>query len=155
MIDRRYALGLGLATALAAPLAGCATLPAISREETVAQARAAELAFAQTMADRNLGSFGALIAADAVFINGGKPLRGRAAIVEHWQRFFQGARAPFSWAPDLVEVLVPGQLAYTEGPVRAPDGTVFARFYTVWQRETDGAWRVLMDNGYEACKPKA
>ena len=40
-----------------------------------------------------------LIAEDAVFINGGKPLRGKAAIVEHWRRFYSGPRAPFSWKP--------------------------------------------------------
>ena len=130
-------------------LLGCRTVadPVELREEV----RATELAFAKSMADRDFAAFASLIAEEAVFLNGGKPLRGKAAVLEHWKRFFTASAAPFSWRPDLVEVLPSGQLAHSEGPVSAPDGRVFARFYSTWRRNADGAWRIVFDNGHEVC----
>lgn len=110
--------------------------------------RDAEQAFADSMARRDRAAFAAWIAEDAVFLNGGQPLRGKAAIVEHWSRFFDGPDAPFAWAPDLVAVLDGGLLGYTNGPVRNPAGRVFARFHSTWRREgAGGPWRVVFDNG--------
>jgi ketosteroid isomerase-like protein len=135
-------------TVLLLLLAGCASaVPGDRREEV----RATELAFARSMAERDFTAFAALIADEAVFLNGGKPLRGKAAVLEHWKRFFAASAAPFSWRPDLVEVLPSGQLAHSEGPVSAPDGRVFARFYSTWRRSADGAWRIVFDNGHEVC----
>src|SRR5687767_10277156 len=56
--------------AVAALLGGCATVGAgTDREQAAAALRAAETAFAKSMADRDLAAFSALIAEDAVFIN--------------------------------------------------------------------------------------
>lgn len=118
----------------------------------VEQARAAETAFARSMADRDLDAFARHVAEDAVFINGGRPLRGKAAVVAHWKRFYEAPAAPFAWRPEIVEVLESGTLAYSEGPVSAPDGTVFARYFSTWRRESDGRWRIVFDNGYELRK---
>ena len=60
-------------------------------------------------------------------------------------------RLPFSWKPDLVEVLDSGTLAESIGSVSAPDGTVVARFYSTWRREAGCTWRVVFDNGYDMC----
>jgi ketosteroid isomerase-like protein len=141
-------------------LAGCASAPldATQLASRTAAARSAETAFAQTMADRDFKAFASHIADDAVFINGGQPLRGKAAVLLFWQRFFERADAPFSWKPEIVEVAASGDLAYTEGPVARPDGAVFARFFSTWRLEPDGRWRVVFDNGYNlntAAKPAA
>jgi uncharacterized protein (TIGR02246 family) len=146
-----------LAGAASAGLGGCAAggAPAGDRDLWVRQVTDAETAFARSMADRDLAAFAAFVADDAVFLNGGKPLRGKAAVVAHWRRFFEGPQAPFSWKPDLVEVLETGQLAQSIGPVSAPDGRNVARFYSTWRREPDGRWRVVLDNGYELCGPPA
>ncbi len=141
------------AAAAALPAAGCALTPTLLTDAELkaraAEVRAAETAFAATMADRKLDRFAALVAEDAVFVNGGKPLHGRAAIDEYWQRFYSAAAAPFSWAPEIVEVNARGDLGYSEGPVRSPEGTVFARYFSTWRREPDGRWLVVFDNGYE------
>jgi len=114
--------------------------------------RAAETAFAATMAARDLGAFATFIADDAVFINGGKPLRGKPAIVAHWQRFYAGPRAPFSWRPEIVEVIESGRLGYSEGPVSDPDGVVVARYASTWRVDAAGQWKVVFDNGTEVCR---
>ncbi len=123
-----------------------------SREALVQQVTETEIAFAKTMADRDHAAFLGFVAEEAVFLNGGKPLRGKAAISAHWKRFFSAAAAPFSWQPDLVEVLPSGTLAQSIGPVLAPDGKVFARFYSVWRRGADGKWQIVFDNGYSECR---
>lgn len=138
--------------ALLMAVAGCATAPLPPVAELAAQVRAAETAFAKTMADRDFAAFSALIADDAVFINGGQPLRGKAAIAAFWKTFYEGAAAPFSWKPEIVEVAAGGSLGYTEGPVAGPDGKVFARFWSTWRRDAaTGQWRVVFDNGQRIC----
>lgn len=144
--------------AAATGLGGCATgaAPAGDRDSWVREVTEAETAFARSMAERKLAAFAAFVADDAVFLNGGRPLRGKPAVLAHWARFFEGAQAPFSWRPELVEVLESGRLAQSIGPVSAPDGRVVARFYSTWRREGDGRWRVVLDNGDAVCAaPKA
>jgi ketosteroid isomerase-like protein len=144
-----------LATA-ALPAAGCATRPATQpREAAIAEVRAAEVAFAVTMARRDAAAFAGYVADDAVFINGGSPLRGKPAVIEFWSRFFLGPAAPFSWQPEIIEVSGDGVLGYSEGPVTSAAGVVFARYVSTWRREADGRWRVVFDNGYDVCKPPA
>lgn len=145
-----------LASTLCGPIAGCAlTAPAVATSSAAAlkqQVTLTELAFAKTMADRDHGAFVRFLSDEAVFLNSGKPLRGKAAVAAHWRRFFETSSAPFSWRPDLVEVLDSGTLAQSIGPVSAPDGTVVARFYSTWRLEAGGVWRIVFDDGYDVCR---
>lgn len=113
-----------------------------------AEVQAAETAFARSMAERDFVAFQGHLSAQAVFFTApGEPLRGKAAVAAHWQRFFDGPKAPFSWAPDRVEVLADGTLAHSSGPVRDPAGQPIARFNSVWRQEAPGVWRVVFDRG--------
>ena len=141
-----------IALAATGSLGACAELRrAPEAGATVDSLRAAETAFAATMAARDLDAFATHIADDAVFINGGKPLRGKAAIVEHWKRFYAGPRAQFAWKPELVEVIESGRLGYSEGPVSNPDGVVVARYVSTWRLDAAGRWKIVFDNGYDVC----
>ena len=136
----------------AVQLGGCAIVPGSGTNAGLReQVTAAEVAFAKTMADRAHAAFSSFISEEAVFINGGKPVPGKAAISADWKKFYEGNRAPFSWRPDLVEVLPSGTLAYSTGPVSNPDGAVIARFASTWRLEAPGVWRVIFDNGSEVC----
>lgn len=156
--SRRQALGLGVAslatTACATPTTPAAGPAAAAPDLALrrAQVRQAEQAFSDAMAARNLDAFAALVADDAVFINGGKPLRGKAAILAVWRGFFLGPTAPFTWRPEVVEVAANGELGYSEGPVTARDGTSTLRYFSTWALQADGRWRVVFDNGTTVCK---
>lgn len=113
----------------------------------VAEVRAREIAFARTMADRDLQAFLSFVSPEAIFFNGDEPLRGRAAIEATWAPFFEGPDAPFSWHPDIIEVLESGGLAFSSGPVRTAAGAAAGRFNSVWRKEADGQWRVIFDKG--------
>lgn len=149
----------GLATAAAALAFGAAPgavqAAAVTHDELVAQVRAAETAFAATMAARDHAAFGAFLAEEAVFFSGRGPLRGATAVKEAWLRFFTEPTAPFSWRPETVEVLDSGMLALTAGPVFDPQGRHIADFQTVWRLEPDGKWRVVFDRGNDVCEATA
>ncbi len=137
-----------VAVAACATLTGCATssvTPELNRVR--AEVSAAERAFAQSMADRDLKKFEEFVSEEAVFFGGSEPLRGRAQVVGGWAQYFASPVAPFSWEPDEVEPLPSGTLAHSSGPVRNPDGRVVARFNSIWRREAPGVWRVIFDKG--------
>lgn len=113
--------------------------------------RDAETAFAKSMADRDLDAFARFLADDAIFVNGRDPLRGKAAIVAAWAKYFEGEQAPFSWTPETVVVLAGGRLGQTKGPVTGPDGKPTLEFRSTWRREDDGRWLVVFDDGACLC----
>jgi len=118
----------------------------------VDEVRAAETAFAKSMADRNLAAFTALLADDTVFWGGkGGVNRGKPAVAADWKRFFDGPDAPFSWVPAEVEVLSSGNLGFTSGPVFDPKGNRIGTFNSVWQRQSDGSWKIVFDKGCPPC----
>lgn len=112
-----------------------------------AEVEARELAFARTMADRDFEAFLGFVSPEAIFFDGNRPLRGRDEIGGRWAAFFEGDTAPFSWHPDVVQVLDSGRLALTSGPVLNAAGEEIGRFNSVWRRDDDGRWRVVFDKG--------
>lgn len=148
------AIGVARIKPLIAAIAFCAAVLACtsmyasaSSESAKNQVWDAELAFARTMADRNLSRFSEFVAEDAVFFAGTTALRGKSKVVEGWAQYFTEPDAPFSWEPDQVEVLESGSLAFSTGPVRDPTGKVIARFNSIWRLEASGQWRVVFDKG--------
>jgi ketosteroid isomerase-like protein len=113
--------------------------------------RAAETAFAQSMADRDHATFVSFLAEDAVFFGDKEVYRGREAVAAAWKPFFEGDDAPFSWAPEAVAVISSGLLGLSSGPVNIPDGTRVGTFNSTWRNE-DGQWKVVFDRGCPGCE---
>ncbi len=65
------------------------------------QVRKTEIAFAETMVDRDLAACAAFLTDDSVFMPNGKPSRGSSEIVAARKLLFEVASAPFSWEPQL------------------------------------------------------
>ena len=114
------------------------------------QVRATERAFAKTMADRDIGAFESFLAPDTVFMSGARASRGPKEVLAEWRPLFSGP-APFSWEPQNVEVIGSGNLAMSSGPVRDASGKRVGTFNSVWRREKNGKWRIVLDNGCPAC----
>lgn len=141
-----------LAWALMAALSTPAAAGTETTADLAAQVKAAETAFAQTMAARDLDAFAAHVADEALFFGKTDVLRGKAAVVAGWKPLFEGPDAPFSWAPERVEVLDSGTLALSTGPVKNPAGVTVGTFNSIWRREADGRWRVVFDKGCPVCE---
>ena len=147
---RRVQLRYLLRLALLIPTT-MASAQASGRQGLARQVFEAESGFAKTLAARDSQAFATYLAIDAVFFSRRDTLRGRAAVVAGWHPFFEGAAAPFSWSPQIVEVLESGTLALSSGPVRDPSGRQIGTFNSIWRREADGRWRVVFDKGCAVC----
>lgn len=144
MASRSRARTLALTLLLAA-----AGVHAQAQPDTAALARQVadvERAFARSMAERDHSVFESFLSEQTVFW-APQLTRGKAAVAAAWKRFYEGKQAPFSWEPDEVQVLDDGTLALSTGPVRNPEGRVFARFNSIWRQEAPGVWRIVFDNG--------
>ena len=149
---RRAALSTAalVLTALAVPAQSAPDLDALQREVWDT-----EVAFARTMAERDFAAFERHLSPHTLFWSGhNKVLRGKGAVLDAWKRFYEGAQAPFSWEPDEVVVVGDGTLASSTGPVRDPAGKVVSRFRSVWRREPDGRWLIVLDRGEAISTPK-
>lgn len=103
------------------------------------------------MADRDHAAFVSFLADEAIFVGPKGAYRGRQAVAEGWKPLYEGPRAQFSWEPERVEVLDSGTLALSSGPVRDPEGKRIGTFNSVWRRERDGTWKIVLDNGCPPC----
>jgi ketosteroid isomerase-like protein len=128
-------------------LYGCSPASHESANSATSEVEAREIAFAKTMEDRDLDAFLSFVSSEAVFFNGNEPLRGHDAITQAWAPLFEDEAAPFSWYPDVIEVLESGRLALSSGPVRGASGEILGRFNTIWRKDNDGLWRVIFDKG--------
>jgi len=153
-MQRRAVLTIAV---LALPAMPTRAQPAIDLDAMQREVWDTEIAFARSMAERDLAAFERHLSPHTIFWSGNnKLLRGKAAVVDAWKRFYDGPQAPFSWAPDEVAVIGDGTLASSTGPVRDPSGKVVSRFRSVWRREPDGRWLIVLDRGEAiAVPPKA
>ncbi len=129
----------------AAPVAFAEDLAALTE-----QVRATEIAFAKTLADRDVKAFRALIAPDVIWL-ADQSLRGPDQVLTRWQKFFDAPQPPFSWRPEIVEVQQGGKLALSTGPVLDPAGKRIGTYTSIWRRESTGAWKIIFDRGCPVC----
>ena len=128
----------------AAFLALALTLPAFG--DAVEEVRQAETNFAKAFADRDKAKFFSFVAPDAVFISALGTLRGRDAIVARWSRMFDNVPvAPFSWGPERVEVTADGKIGFSMGPIYDPQGKHAGYYSSIWQKQADGSWKIIVD----------
>lgn len=160
--SRRPSIALVLALVLALGLSLGAAVANAAQEDTdpaaadlASEVRATEIAFAQTMADRDHGAFASFLAEETIFFAGPRELRGKSVVAEAWRKYYEGEAAPFSWAPEVVAVLDSGTLALSSGPVLDPEGQRVGTFNSVWRRQADGSWKIVFDKGCPPCRCRA
>jgi ketosteroid isomerase-like protein len=134
-------------------LHGCSLFEArpVDRAALAKEVEATERAFAKTMSDRDFAAFQAFLSDETVFFGAKGPLRGKAVVAERWKRFYDKGPAPFSWAPDTVEVLDSGTLALTSGPVHDAAGKLIGTFTSIWRQDAPGEWHIVFDKGCDVC----
>ena len=139
--------GIILGALVAIVIAACMARGARgTQEELRQQVLETERAFAASMKARDFEAFTGFLSKEAVFMAPDGARRGRDAVARSWRPCFDGA-APFAWAPDEVEVLASGTLAYSSGPVTDPAGREVGRFNSVWRLEGPGTWKIVFERG--------
>jgi ketosteroid isomerase-like protein len=138
-------------TILSAAVAVASVSPTLLAQAPSAALRkqvfAAESSFAASMAKRDFDAFASHVSPEAIFFGDTTVMRGKEAVLNGWRRFFQKSDAPFSWKPDVIEVLQSGNLAISSGPVFDPGGKKVGNFSSIWRRESDGSWKIIFDKG--------
>ncbi|MGA3262995.1 MAG: nuclear transport factor 2 family protein [Terracidiphilus sp.] len=112
-----------------------------------------EARFAKDVAERGGQAFAEWFAEDGVALgNGAAPLVGRVAIAKsaNWSpRDYQ-----LTWIPTDAAMGPSGDVGYTwghfEGHSKDANGnpvTITGRYITIWRRQPDGNWKVVLDAG--------
>jgi len=122
-----------------------------------------ESRLARAVASKEVDSFLAFWAEDAaIFPPGGGPVVGREKILESWSPLLKDPEVSLTWEPTRVEIAASGDLGYTYGRYesrkKGPGGEVVTRkgcYVTIWRKEKDGAWRVVLDIGSPDPPPTA
>jgi ketosteroid isomerase-like protein len=142
-----------LTKAMSAAVLLCAAGAASAAEDLArlaAEVRATEVAFAKTLAERDVKTFRRMIAPDVIWL-ADIPLRGPEQVLTRWQKYFDAPQPPFSWSPETVEVQAGGKLALSTGPVVNASGKRVGTYTSIWRRESSGEWRIIFDRGCPAC----
>jgi ketosteroid isomerase-like protein len=140
-MNRPIVVATLISAGLAVPLLGQSPSATLKR-----QVFAAESSFAASMAERNLAAFATHVSPEAIFFGDTTVMRGKEEVLARWRGFFTDPDAPFSWKPDVIEVLPSGHLALSSGPVFDPKGKKVGSFSSVW-RESNGKWQIIFDKG--------
>ena len=132
--------GLIMAATLAAPTSAAAQTSAL--DEVIA----AERAFAADTRERGFKQgFLATVAPDGfIFERGPVPARpGLESLPDS-----PPPGPPLFWWPQIAGVALSGDLGFTSGGATIP-----VRYFTVWQRQSDGGWRWIYDGGPRVSSP--
>ena len=119
--------------------------------DAIAAVRVADSSLAQAVAARDVDRTVSFYAEDASMLPVAEPIvTGREAIRAEWTKLF--AIPGFANDSRTVHVDASGDLAYTRGTyvtrLSSPDGkpvTEVGKWVSVWRRQADGAWRVVVE----------
>jgi ketosteroid isomerase-like protein len=116
----------------------------------------AERAFSRTSGTKGIReAFLTWLAPDATVFQPG-PVEGRPV----YEKMDPANPAVLTWEPEIAEVAASGELGYTSGPYevrpnRGAEPTGFGHYVSVWKKQADGTWKVLLDIGVQHGPPKS
>jgi ketosteroid isomerase-like protein len=163
MRPRRFAGLLLFFLVLAGLLAGYQQAEIVSAkvDERVLLERDAE--FDRVTAAEGMEGFLSFIADDAAFFPANAPIvTGREAVGAAWVEVLTTPGVSLRWQPIKAELARSGELGYTYGryQLTATDAegqsvTRYGKYVTIWKKQPDGAWRVVVDIGNASPPPAA
>ena len=116
----------------------------------------AERAFSKTSEEKGIReAFLTWLAPDAIVFRPG-PVEGRPV----YEKMDPANPAVLSWQPEFAEIAASGEIGYTTGPYEIRPGrdaepSGFGHYISIWKKQPDGAWRVLLDIGVQHGRPAA
>jgi ketosteroid isomerase-like protein len=140
-------------------MGACAQPPKVDVEAERASLLAADKAWSQLGSD--MDKLTSMLADDAVFLGEGMPkIIGRAAIRQAWTDMSKLPGFSIGWVPEGAVVAQSGDLGYTFGSneigVNDAKGirvTTKGKYVTIWRKQPDGSWKVVVDTGNSDAPP--
>jgi ketosteroid isomerase-like protein len=110
---------------------------------------AADSAFSAAASSRGVEGFLEFVADSATFFDGSSMHRGREAVGESWRPLLETPGNSMTWKPTSADVAASGDLGYTIGrwEFTGAEGSARGSYVTIWRRQPDGAWKVVVDIG--------
>jgi uncharacterized protein (TIGR02246 family) len=116
---------------------------------------AADRAFAKATATKGVEGWVETFAEDGAMLPAGLPIvRGHKAIRDLMSPAFENEGFKFHWEPEEADIAASGDLGYTIGhyerTVTGPDAnasTTTGKYVSIWKRQEDGTWKVVVDLG--------
>jgi ketosteroid isomerase-like protein len=120
--------------------------------------RRADIDMCAAVGAHDADRFKGFVSSDARFYSRSEVSLGPERVAASWAPFLDAEQnMQLLWAPDDVVVAASGDLGVSRGKYefRAPDDageikSSYGQYVTVWRRDPDGQWRVLMDIGTPA-----
>jgi ketosteroid isomerase-like protein len=137
---------------IAVLMPGCsASNPRAARDELLA----VDTKFSRDVAEKGLEVYEQYFAEDAVSMPAFEPMvEGKTAILDTYRPYYRDPRFKLTWQPMRAEVSRDGTLGFTIGRYQVTHVddqgkpiTRTGKYVTVWRREWDGTWKVVLDGG--------
>ncbi len=154
MATKTFTLFMGMLLAACTPAS-----PQVDVEAERSAVLAADRAWSQTPPD--LDAFMSNFTPDGASLSGNAPAaEGIEAVRSSNQELFGAPGFALSWSPSRADVSACGDLAYTVGSYEITSNdaagnaqTRPGKYLTVWRKQADGAWRVVVDAPSENAPP--
>ncbi len=126
------------------------------RDKALAALIEAERSFSRTSEKNGIReAFLTFLAEKAIVFRPG-PVEGRPV----YEKLDPANPTVLTWAPEIAEVSASGELGYTSGPYEVRPGrgiepTGFGHYVSIWKKQADGTWKVLLDIGVQHGLPQS
>lgn len=135
----------------AIPFLLCAAAAFAAREDVLIQA---DKDFAKAAAARGAEGFLSFFAADAAILpKSGAPITGTDALGAAFRETWAQPGYSLRWTALKAELARSGEIGYTYGTyerkrmVNGKPVTETGKYVTIWRRQRDGKWKVIVDMG--------
>ncbi len=81
------------------------------------------------------------------------PVIGKQSLIKYWAD--KDETKNISWSPYKAEASKSGELGYTLGNWKliTKDTTLYGNYYTIWKKQNDGTWKLVVDGGNSTPTP--
>ncbi len=125
-----------------------------SKSDAKTEVLKADEEFSRVTNERGIEGFASFIADDFYTIRPNSPIIGKKEIVASWSDMMRKDNTTPTWKPLLAVVSASGDLGYTIGTAEfhktddsARPVTGTGKYVTVWKKQRDGLWKVILDTG--------
>ncbi len=117
--------------------------------------------FSRVTGERGLEGFLSFVAEDFQTVRPNSPLIGKKEFGEGWSKLLNDPSAKIAWKPLRAMMSKSGDLGYTVGSYEItrtdekgtqPAGS--GKYVSIWRKQKDGAWKVVLDTGVQDAPPK-
>ena len=120
----------------------------MSAADPAAALKSADAGWSKATESRNLDQFMSFVRDDISMCGpDGKWIQGKAVVREGWSKMLADPSFKLSWTAESAEVSKDGKMGYTRGTFSGNMGgkPMGGSYATVWKKDSDGKWRVLVD----------